>query len=79
MVVPMLAPKIVPTACVNVIRPALTKPTSITVVVLLLCTSIVVTIPVKTAISGLVVRNSKILRKRAPAACCIPEAIKVIP
>jgi len=73
MVVPILAPMMVPTAWVKVISPELTKPTIITVVVELDCRRAVTAAPVKTAFKGWDVNISKIRLMRSPAALCSPS------
>ena len=52
----MGTPKITPMACPSCIKPAFTKPTTITVVMELLCTKVVTRMPTKTALKRLVVR-----------------------
>ena len=56
-VVPMFAPIMMPMACLNVIRPALTKPTVNTEQALLLCIIIVVTTPINTEDHDLLARK----------------------
>jgi len=56
-VVPMFAPIMMPMACLNVINPALTKPTVITEQALLLCIIIVATTPINTEDHDLLARK----------------------
>ncbi len=56
-VVPILAPIMTPTACVNVSNPALTNPTTITVVAELLWIIAVMAAPISTATNRFLVRN----------------------
>ena len=79
MVVPMLAPKITPIACGNCISPALTRPTTITVVTDELWTSVVTAVPVAVAITRLVVTREIIRRSEFPATACIPSDICFMP
>src|SRR5699024_6378844 len=78
-VVPIFAPIITPIACLNVIKPALTKATVNTVVPELLWIKIVTDIPASTPKNGLFVNLSKISRNRSPAAFCKPSPIYLIP
>ncbi len=66
-VVPTLAPMTTPMAWLSCIRPALTKPTTITVVALLLCTRQVTAAPASTATSTLCVMMRRMRRIRSPA------------
>jgi hypothetical protein len=78
-VVPMLAPIITPTACESVKRPALTKPTVITVVAEEDWITDVIPTPVITPLKGfevIAVRKPRIL---LPAAFCRPPLIRFIP
>ena len=68
MVVPMLAPIITPAACINVISPAFTKLTTITVVALELWITAVTIVPTSTPIYLLLVTLSNILFSFSPAA-----------
>jgi hypothetical protein len=67
-VVPILAPIITPTACIRFISPAFTKPTTITVVALLLWIMAVITAPNTRPNSLLVVSISSSLLSLSPAA-----------
>ena len=78
-VVPILAPIITPIAWGKLIIPALTNPTTITVVALLLCITIVTTIPTKTPIITLLVSSSIILLSFDPADFWSPSPIRFIP
>ena len=78
-VVPILAPKITPTACWIVIIPAFTKPTTITDVALELWITVVTNIPTKTAIKRFFVNVRTILFSLSPANFCNPSAINFIP
>ena len=66
-VVPMLAPKITATAAVKVMRPAFTKPTSITVVTLLLWMMAVKPAPTAAPAQRLLVRVSRVFCSLPPA------------
>ena len=79
MVVPILAPMITPTACVRFRTPALTKPTTITVVAPLLWIIAVIRAPSATARSLLFVSIPRKLLILLPAVFCIPSAIIFIP
>ena len=79
MVVPMLAPMMTPTAWVRLRTPALTKPTTMTVVAPLLWMIAVITAPRAMAATRLLV---SIPRKRLifpPAVFCIPSAMMFMP
>ena len=78
-VVPTFAPMITPAACARFIRPALTNPTTITVVALELCITIVTKAPTKTADIGFLVTFSNILFNLSPAAFSNPSPINFIP
>ena len=78
-VVPILAPIITPTACAKFIRPAFTKPTTITVVALLLWITAVTAAPTNTAIIGFDVTFSRIFFNPSPAAFSRPSPINFIP
>ena len=78
-VVPILAPIIIPAACAKLISPALTKPTTITVVALLLWITIVTIAPIATPIRRLLVTFSRIDFKPSPAAFSSPSPINFIP
>ena len=75
----MLAPMMTPTAWYKLIRPALTKPTTITVVALLLCIIAVTIVPTKAPLSGFVMALSKNDFNREPAAFSSPSPINSIP
>jgi len=66
-VVPILAPIITPIDCDRVSNPALTKLTTITVVAEEDWISAVISTPVRTPVTRLVVIAVKIFRKRSPA------------
>lgn len=68
MVVPMLAPIIMPIACLNFIIPELTKPTTITVVADDDCITAVTPAPKRTAFIGLEVSFSSIFSNFPPDA-----------
>ena len=78
-VVPMLAPIIMPTACVSFIIPELTKPTTITVVAEELCITAVTPIPVIKALSLLPVSLPKSPLRLPPARLSRDSPIKFIP
>ena len=78
-VVPIFAPIIIPTACVRFIIPALTKPTTITVVADELCTIAVIPAPISTPKSRLEVNTPKSCCIRLPADFCRPSAMLFIP
>ena len=78
-VVPMLAPMMTPIDCANVIKPAFTKLTTITVVALDDWMRAVMRIPVSTPITRFFVMAAKILRKRSPAYFSRPSDIVFIP
>ncbi len=63
-VVPMLAPMMMPTVCSSFMIPALTKPTHITVVAVELCMRPVTTAPSRTPLNTLLVRRSRSFSKR---------------
>ena len=78
-VVPIFAPIITPTACERVKRPALTKPTVITVVAEEDWITEVIPTPVITPLKGfevIAVRKPRIL---LPAAFCKPPLIRFMP
>ena len=77
-VVPMLAPIIIPIACLKVKRPAPTNPIVITDVPELDCIKAVTKIPTNTPRNGEVVYLSKINRSLSPAAICSPSPIYFI-
>ena len=78
-VVPMLAPIITPTACASVIMPALTKPTTMTVVAVDDWIIAVTTKPTSTAKKRFPVSTSSIRLSLAPAAFSSPSPIVLIP
>ncbi len=67
MVVPMLAPMIILMACLKLMRPELTKPTTMTVVAEELCMTAVTPIPVSSPASLPVVSRSSRARRCPPA------------
>ena len=79
MVVPMLAPIIMPIACLNFIIPELTKPTTITVVADDDCITAVTPAPKRTAFIGLEVSFSSIFSNFPPDAPVKPSPNKSIP
>jgi len=78
-VVPILAPIIIPIDCLSVNNPALTSPIARTVVPLLLWINPVTIAPVKTPRSGVLVPFSRITLNRSPATACNPSDIDLIP
>jgi len=78
-VVPILAPKVMPTDCPNVIIPAFTKPTSITVVAPDDCINAVNKAPNTTALYLFVVHLLSMPRSFCPAACCKLSLMYFIP
>ena len=78
-VVPTLAPNITAIDCSRLIRPALTKLTTITVDADELWMSAVMTMPVSTPIKRFLVITASIERRRLPAAFCRPSLITFIP
>ena len=78
-VVPMLAPMMTPMAWPSANRPALTKPTTITVVALDDWMMAVMVKPVSTLVNRLEVMADKKCRRRLPAAFCRPELIRFMP
>ena len=79
MVVPMLAPMMIQTAWFSVIMPALTKPTTITVVAEEDWMAAVMAAPTRTPINRLAVRRSSRIFIFAPAAASRPELVICIP
>jgi len=79
MVVPILAPIITPIACSRFIRPAVTKPTTITVVTDDDCTTAVTPAPVSTPLKRLPVSFSKIIFILSPATAFSESVINSIP
>ena len=67
MVVPILAPMMMPTAWFSFMMPEFTNPTTITVVAEEDWISAVISTPVRTPVTRLVVIAVKIFRKRSPA------------
>ena len=78
-VVPILAPIITPAACARLISPAFTKPTTITVVALLLWITAVTMAPIPTPNKRLLVTFSRIRFSPSPAAFSNPSPINFIP
>ena len=79
MVVPILAPIIMPMDCLSVIMPEFTKPTTITVVAEELCITAVTPIPVIKALSLLPVSLPKSPLRLPPARLSRDSPIKFIP
>ena len=78
-VVPIFAPNVIPTDCSKVMIPALTKPTSITVVAPDDWINAVNKAPHTTAIYLFLVQRSKMVLNLPPAACCKLSLIYFIP
>ena len=78
-VVPILAPIMTPMDCAKVIRPALTKLTTITVVADEDCMMAVMRIPVSTPMTRLPVIAARIARSLLPANFSKPSLIIFIP
>ena len=78
-VVPTLAPMMSQTAWFSVIIPALTKPTTMTVVAEEDWTAAVISAPTRTPIKRLAVNFSRMAFIRPPAAASRPELIICIP
>ena len=78
-VVPIFAPIITPMAWARVSSPALTKPTTITVVALEDWTSAVTPSPESIPLNGLEVIVPRSFLILPPAAFCMPELIMFIP
>ena len=78
-VVPMFAPIITPTACVRDISPALTKPTTMTVVAEEDCTTAVMVMPASMARKRLPVTMPSSFFSRVPAAFSSASPISCIP
>ena len=79
MVVPMLAPMMIQTAWFSVIMPALTKPTTMTVVAEEDWMAAVMAAPTRTPMNRLAVRRSRRIFILAPAAASRPELVICIP
>ena len=79
MVVPIFAPKITPIACDRLISPAVTKPTTITVVTEEDWTTAVTPAPVNTPAIRLPVNFSRITFIRSPANTFSESVINSIP
>ena len=79
MVVPMLAPMIMPTTCSRRIMPEFTKPTTITVVAELDCTTAVTPAPSAIAAKRLLVARSSVLSSIPPECCSKPPLMSCIP
>ena len=78
-VVPTLAPMITAIDCARVIRPALTKLTTITVEAEELWISAVMANPVRVPVNRFRVIAESMLRRRSPAAFCNPSLITFMP
>ena len=78
-VVPTLAPIITAIDCANVINPAFTKLTTMTVEAEELCIKAVMKKPVMVPVARLRVMAPRMLRRRSPAAFCKPSLITFIP
>lgn len=78
-VVPTLAPKITAIACCRLMRPALTKLTTITVDADELWIRAVMATPVSTPVTRLRVITPRMLRRRSPATFCSPSLITFMP
>ena len=78
-VVPTLAPIITAIDCPRVIRPALTKLTTITVDADELCIRAVINIPVNIPENRFFVITARILRSLSPATFCNPSLMTFIP
>jgi len=79
MVVPILAPRIMPKAAENGISPALTNPTVATVVALEDCKTAVAIVPVKTPDIGVRVNCINTRRITLPARVFRPSVMTTIP
>ena len=79
MVVPMLAPMMIQTACRSVIMPELTKPTTMTVVAEEDWMTAVMPAPTATPRKRFAVNFSRICFMRLPAAASSPVLIICIP
>jgi len=79
MVVPILAPMMTPIAWLSVIRPALTNPTTMTVVADELWMIMVTRAPTMTPRKGVPVSMARIERIFSPAVFCRPSPICCIP
>ena len=79
MVVPIFAPQITPIACCSSIRPALTNPTTITVVTELLWIVHVTKIPTATAIRRFAVNALTACLSLSPAIFCRESDMACIP
>lgn len=75
----MFAPKITEIPCGSVIRPALTKPMTITVVADELCSTAVTSAPASAPIIGFLVRKLRICFMRSPAAFCRASLMLFMP
>ena len=78
-VVPTFAPMITAIDWPSVIRPALTKLTTITVDADELWIKAVITMPVRRPAKRLRVMADRMLRRRSPAAFCSPSLITFMP
>ena len=78
-VVPMQLPKITLMACSRFMRPAFTKPTTMTVEALELCTMAVMTVPTTMPVNLFLTKSWRMLFSLAPATLCNPSDIMVMP
>jgi len=78
-VVPILAPKIIPRELVKLSSPALTKPTAATVVALDDCRMAVMVAPVMAPVAGLLVKRIMANRMALPAGSCRPSLMLIMP
>ena len=74
-----MAPIMMPKPCLSVNRPALTRPTVITVVAPLACSTAVTTAPRSIPMASTPVIASKIFCSLAPAAFCKPSPMSCMP
>lgn len=78
-VVPMFVPRMIPTVCGNESRRAFTRPIVTTDTALLLCTSIVINVPVSRPRVGVFVKRTSQRCRLSPASAKRPIRIKCIP
>ena len=78
-VVPTFAPNITAIDWARLIRPALTKLTTMTVDALELCIRAVMTMPVSTPVTLFLVIMPRMLRRRSPATFCKPSLMTFMP
>jgi hypothetical protein len=78
-VVPMLAPRMTPTAWCTCMSPALTSPTMITVVTVDDWTRTVTPVPTAVAVSRLSVTRLIMRRREFPATACMPSDMYFMP